>query len=85
MLNNKLIFFLYSMDGGGAEKSFMLISNKAVELNYDVTVLLVKKKGAYLNNLNKRIKIKEFNKLLNKIGLLGKFIYFMYFLYFILL
>lgn len=80
----KLLFAAYSLDVGGIEKSLVEMLNHISKLGfYDITLVLEKKEGTFLNELNDRIKIIEYkpdtseNKFKRKIINLGKRIKFM--------
>lgn len=56
----KLLFSAYSLDLGGIEKALITLTNKLKEKGYDITIVLEKKQGIFLNELNKEIKILEY-------------------------
>ena len=53
----KLLFAAYSLDVGGIEKALVNLVNVLQNRGYDITVVLEKKQGIFLNELNKNIKI----------------------------
>lgn len=80
----KLLFAAYSLDIGGIEKSLVEMLNHISKLGlYDITLVLEKKEGDFLKELNNRINIIEYmpntdeNKIKRKIINLGKRIKFM--------
>lgn len=56
----KLLFAAYSLDIGGIEKALVTLTNKLQERGYDVTIVLEKKQGVFLEELNKNIHIIEY-------------------------
>ena len=56
----KLLFAAYSLDIGGIEKSLVTLSNYLQEKEYEVTIVLEKKQGTFLKELNKNIKVIEY-------------------------
>ena len=48
----KLLFSAYSWDIGGIEKALITLTNKLQEKGYDITIVLEKKQGIFLNELN---------------------------------
>lgn len=69
----KIIFISYSMSGGGAEKVCYLIAN---ELNknslFSIDLVLFKKEGEYLKEIDPSIKIHMLSPVLLKFALIGK-------------
>lgn len=55
----KIVFISKSMDFGGVEKSLISLIKRIPENKYDVTILLMNKKGGFLNEIPKWIKIEE--------------------------
>ena len=45
----KLLFGAYSLDIGGIEKALVILVNKLQEKGYDITLVLEKKQGIFLN------------------------------------
>lgn len=58
----KIIFFLSNLKGGGAERNIVNIANEIFLIGYNVEIWLCKKEGPYLEELNKDIKVVDFNK-----------------------
>lgn len=56
----KLLFSAYSLDIGGIEKALITLTNKLQEKGYDITIVLEKKQGIFLEELNKNIKVVEY-------------------------
>lgn len=56
----KLLFAAYSLDTGGIEKSLVTLSNYLQKKGYEVTIVLEKKQGTFLKELNKNIKVIEY-------------------------
>ena len=55
--NNKITFLISSLNAGGAEKVALLVMNELVRRNWEVTFLLTKLEGPYLQFLDSRVKI----------------------------
>jgi len=53
----KILFSAYSLDVGGIEKALVTLLNKLQEKDYDITLVLEKKEGIFLEELNSKIKI----------------------------
>lgn len=56
----KLLFGAYSLDIGGIEKALVILVNKLQEKGYDITLVLEKRQGIFLNEINPKIKIIEY-------------------------
>lgn len=56
----KLLFGAYSLDIGGIEKALVILVNKLQEKGYDITLVLEKKQGIFLNEIDQKIKIIEY-------------------------
>ena len=69
----KLLFSAYSLDVGGIEKALVTLVNKLDEIGYDITIVLEKKQGVFLKEINQDIKIIEYRPNANKNILLRKF------------
>ena len=51
----KLLFAAVTLDVGGIETALLTLLNSLVE-NYEITLVLEKKQGLFLNDLNPKIK-----------------------------
>lgn len=71
----KIIFFSYDMNIGGMEKALLLLLNHLVN-EYDVSLVLEKKSGVLLEQLDKRIHVSEYRNSDCKIVLLRKILNF---------
>ena len=56
----KIVFCLNNLDYGGIETAFLNLANKLDYQKYDVTVILEKKEGVFLKDLDKRVKIIDY-------------------------
>lgn len=56
----KLLFAAYSLDIGGIEKALIALTNKLQERGYDITIVLEKKQGIFLEELSDNIKVIEY-------------------------
>lgn len=54
-----LLFASYSMDIGGIEKALLNLVNRIDTKKYNVTIVLEKKSGIFLDKINKEITVKE--------------------------
>ena len=70
----KLLFAAYSLDVGGIEKALVTLLNKLQEKGYEITLVLEKKEGIFLEELNSNIKILTYTPNNNKNILKRKFI-----------
>lgn len=61
----KLLFTAYTLDVGGIETALVNLLNNLIE-KYDITLVLEKKQGIFLDELNKKIKVIEYNPNNNK-------------------
>lgn len=57
----KLLFAAYSLDIGGIETALVTLVNNLQKKGYDVTIVLEKKQGIFLEDINKEIKIIEYS------------------------
>ena len=57
----KLLFSAHNLDLGGIETALVTLANYLSEKGYDVTIALEKKEGVFLERLDKKIKIIEYN------------------------
>lgn len=58
--NKTLLFSAYSLDIGGIEKALVTLLNNLQEKGYNITLVLEKKQGIFLNEINPKIKIIEY-------------------------
>ncbi len=56
----RLLFGAYSLDLGGIEKALVTLVNILQKRGYDITIVLEKKQGIFLNEINPQIKIIEY-------------------------
>lgn len=56
----KILFCSYSLDIGGIETALVTLINELAKKNYDITLVLEKKQGIFLNEIDKNIKITEY-------------------------
>ena len=56
----KLLFSAYSLDVGGIETALVTLLNELAKKQYEITLVLEKKQGIFLNELNKNIKLIEY-------------------------
>jgi glycosyltransferase involved in cell wall biosynthesis len=56
----KLLFSAYDMNIGGIETSLLTLLNTLVEKDYDITLVLEKKQGVFLSELDSKIHIVEY-------------------------
>ena len=56
----KLLFAAYDLNIGGIEKALVTLVNKLDENGYDITLVLEKKQGVFLEELSHSIKIVEY-------------------------
>lgn len=57
----KLLFSAVDMNVGGIETALLTLLNYLAEKNYEITLVLEKKQGTFLQNLNDKIKVLEYN------------------------
>lgn len=67
----KILFTAYTLDVGGIETALVALLNNLVG-KYDITLVLEKKQGIFLDEINNRIKIIEYNPNQNKNPLIRK-------------
>ncbi len=60
-LKKKIIFMSYSLCIGGIEKALIELLNKLDYSKYDVTLLLEKKEGEFIDKINKNVRIYNYN------------------------
>lgn len=56
----KILFSAYSLDIGGIEKALITLANYLQEKGYDITIVLEKKQGVFLQELNNKIRLVEY-------------------------
>ena len=59
-MKKKLLFTAYNLDLGGIEKSLINLLNRLDYSKYDVTLILEKKEGIFLDRLPKEVKVLEY-------------------------
>ena len=69
----KILFSAVTLDVGGIETALVTLLNCLVN-KYEITLVLEKKQGIFLDELDSRIKIIEYSPSDNKIVLIRKFI-----------
>ena len=67
----KILFSAYSLKIGGIETALITLVNKLAE-SYDITLVLEKKEGIFLNEINDNVNIIEYTPYNYKIKLLSK-------------
>ncbi|MBE5820662.1 MAG: glycosyltransferase [Clostridiales bacterium] len=67
----KLLFTAYTLDVGGIETALVALLNNLID-KYDITLVLEKKQGVFLDEINKKIKIIQYNPNQNKNPLIRK-------------
>ena len=70
----KLLFAAYSLDVGGIEKALVTLLNKLQEKGYEITLVLEKKEGIFLEQLNSKIQVIKYTPNNDKNILKRKFI-----------
>lgn len=68
----KLLFTAYSLELGGIEKALVNLLNRLDYKKYDVTLILEKKEGIFLEQIPKEVKVLEYKISDNKIVILRK-------------
>lgn len=76
MEKKKILFTANDLRIGGIEKALVTLLNYLIEENYDITLVLERKKGELLRTLDYRIKVEEYTPSTNKIILFRKVINF---------
>jgi len=69
----KILFTAYTLDVGGIETALVSLLNNLID-KYDITLVLEKKQGLFLDEINKKIKIIEYKPCQNKNALIRRFI-----------
>ena len=70
----KLIFTAYSLDFGGIEKALLALLNNIDYTKYEVTLLLEKKEGVFINQVPFQVIVKEYKVSNFKIPIIRKII-----------
>lgn len=70
----KLLFSAYDMNVGGIETSLLTLLNTLVEKEYDITLVLEKKQGTFLKDLDSKIHIIEYKPSETKIVFIRKLV-----------
>lgn len=70
----KLLFAAHSLNLGGIETALITLLEELVKKEYEITLVLEKKEGIFLERLNPKIKLIEYKPSNNKIVPLRKFI-----------
>ncbi len=68
----KLLFSAYDMNVGGIETSLLTLLNTLVDREYEITLVLEKKQGVFLNELDSRIHVVEYRPCEYKLLVLRK-------------
>ena len=68
----KILFAAYSLDLGGIETALVTLINYLAKKQYDITLVLEKKEGIFLDTIDKNIKIIEYSPSYNKNRILAK-------------
>ena len=63
-MNKKIVFFLYDLSIGGAEKVVVRLSNYLANKGYQIEILLVYNNNVFIDEIDQRVKVTSFN--LNK-------------------
>ena len=71
-MKKKLLFTAYSLGLGGIEKALINLLNRLDYDKYDLTLILEKKDGMFLDMVPPLVKVKEYRISDNKIVLLRK-------------
>ena len=71
-MKKKLFFALNNLDLGGIEKSMINLLNVLDYNKYDITILLQEKRGIFLDDVPKNVKIKEYKLFKCKIVIIRK-------------
>ena len=58
-MRKKVLFMLSSMNIGGVEKSFLSLASRLSPEKYDITLLLLEKKGGFLESIPSYVKVEE--------------------------
>lgn len=72
----KILFSAYSLDIGGIETALVTLINELAKKDYDITLVLEKKQGIFLNEIDETIKIIEYRPNTNKNIIIRKLLNF---------
>ena len=72
--SKRIIFAAHSLGPGGIEKALVNMCKKLDNKKYDITVILEKKEGIFLNEIPKNIRIKSQKVFATRFKLLNKFL-----------
>ncbi len=75
-MKKKLLFTAYNLGLGGIEKALINLLDNIDYEKYEVTLILEKKEGEFLDNINKNVIVKEIKVSNCKIGIIRKIINF---------
>ena len=70
----KLLFSANDMNIGGIETALLTLLNYLSDKKYDITLVLEKKQGKFLNDLNSNINVIEYNPSENRIFFIRKIV-----------
>ena len=70
----KILFAAHSLGLGGIETALITLLEELVKKEYEITLVLEKKEGIFLDNLNPKIKVIQYAPSANKIVLMRKII-----------
>lgn len=71
-MRKKILFAAHSLDVGGIEKSLVTLANELANNEFDVTIVLERKQGLFLQELDKNINVIEYRVSENKNVVLRK-------------
>ena len=72
-MKKKILFAAYSLDIGGIETALVTLINELVKSDkYDITLVLEKKQGIFLDEIDKRVEIIEYSPSYNKFKIFAK-------------
>lgn len=60
-MNKKIVFFLYDLSIGGAEKVVVRLSNYLANKGYQIEILLVNNNNIFIDEIDQRVKVTSFN------------------------
>lgn len=72
-MKKKILFSAYTLDVGGIETALVNLLNNLIN-KYDITLILERKQGIFLDRLDSKIKVVEYNPNQNKNPFIRKFI-----------